>query len=142
MDSGVINAFLMLALCVAVLGLLLFIVRRFTNKMKPSGEMVELKILAKLNLQPKSNLLVVSAAGKKLLIGVSEKNVNLIADLDSDSLETNSSKSEKNDFADLLSNLNNSSAKPNIKLKEKLEKPLAPEELSFKSFLKSTFKSS
>jgi flagellar biogenesis protein FliO len=124
MDGSIIKAFLTLIGSVAVLGLILYLVKKAGLKMKKNNSGYNLEILSKLTLQPKSHIFVIKAESKTLMVGVSEKSINLISDL-SDSNVINSKllpaqKQEKN-------NSNSVNQKSND-----------IDDLSFKAFLRST----
>ena len=122
MDATIIKAFLLLCLCVGGMGLLFYYLRKYGTKLRDNNSQVELKILGKASLQPKSHIFIIQAEGKKLLIGVTEHNINTLSDL----TETNTKEfSEKEMIA-----LQNQTSKPNT-----------VNDLSFSSFLKSVVKS-
>jgi flagellar biosynthetic protein FliO len=78
----IMNTFFSLFLIVAVLGFVLFIVKRYAIKMKknkPDG--MEMEVVSRIALQQKTHLFIVKAGNKKLLIGSNEHSINTLADL-------------------------------------------------------------
>jgi flagellar biogenesis protein FliO len=120
-ESAIIETFITLAGAVAVLGLILFFIKKYTAKSRDESNAVELKILAKMPLPPKNNLYVIKAAGKTLLIGASEKSISTLSELDSDGKNIHSTTKS-------------------IKKPEKLIEQSEEDALTFSSFLKSTLK--
>lgn len=120
-ESAIIETFITLAGAVAVLGLILFFVKKYTVKSRDESNAVELKILAKMPLPPKNNLYVIKAAGKTLLIGASEKSISTLSELDSDGKTIQSSAKS-------------------FKKSEKMLEQSEEDALTFSSFLKSTLK--
>lgn len=72
-DPNILNAFLTLMGSVAVLGILLYAMKKLTLKFKSKTHANELEIVSKLNLSPKNSLWTIKFQNKLLLIGVSEK---------------------------------------------------------------------
>lgn len=116
-ESAIIETFVTLISAVAVLGIILFIVKKYGAKAQNNQNDVELKLLAKMPLPPKNNVYVIKAGGKTLLIGSSEKNIATLAELDQDT-----PKSKLDKISPELMSTN--------------------DELTFSSFLKSTLKKS
>ncbi len=82
MDGTIIKSFAILLGSVAVVYLVLFTLKKFSKKFTNTADNPQrLKVLSKLSLQQKSQLFIVEADGKTLLIGVSEKNINTLAEL-------------------------------------------------------------
>lgn len=123
-DPNILNAFLTLMGSVAVLGILLYAMKKLTLKFKSKTHANELEIVSKLNLSPKNSLWTIKFQNKLLLIGVSEKNINLISEI------TNSNLSEKPSSTEIKSN--NQAITSNKKKINNLN-----DDLSFKEFLKS-----
>ncbi len=121
MDSTMLQSLLTLIAGVGIIGLMFFFLKKYTLKAQNSSNKMNLKVVSKLPLQPKSSLFVVEAGDKTLLIGVSEKNINLISDL-----------SEKGNNA-----VPDSTNSKNLPAKIKAPEVKMPESLSFKNFLKS-----
>lgn len=123
-DPNILNAFLTLMGSVAVLGILLYAMKKLTLKFKSKTHANELEIVSKLNLSPKNSLWTIKFQNKLLLIGVSGKNINLISEI------TNSNLSEKPSSTEIKSN--NQAITSNKKKINNLN-----DDLSFKEFLKS-----
>ncbi len=121
MDATILKAFVILSLCVGGMGLLFYYLKKYGTKMRDNNSQVELKVLGKVSLQAKSHLFIIQAEGKKLLIGVTDNNINSISDL----TDTNSAKIDLKE----LNNINNNTIQ---------NKPIG--DLSFSSFLKSVVK--
>lgn len=117
-DGTITQTFLTLFAAVAVLGAILLLIKKYGNKINNNSNLLELKILAKMPLPPKSNIYIIKAANKTLLIGTSDKNISTLAELDSDNPQ-----SVKKEIA---------KRKPEIEA----------DNLSFTNFLKSTLKKS
>lgn len=81
MDGKIIESFLILMGSVGILGVLLYGVKRYISNTRQSAGSESINIVSKVTLQPKSHLFVIETAGKKLLVGVSEKSINLVSDL-------------------------------------------------------------
>ncbi len=124
MEGTMLQSLLTLVAGVGIIGLMFYLLKKYTLKAQNSSEKMNLKVISKLPLQPKSSLFVVEAGDKKLLIGVSEKNINLISDLTD----------EEDDKLPASKEL----VKKNITEKIKKSDLETPEALSFTSFLKST----
>lgn len=124
MDGSIIKAFLTLIGSVAVLGLLLYLVKKAGLKVKKNNGGYSLEILSKLTLQPKSHIFIIKAESKILMVGVSEKTINLISDL----TESYDKKPKQLSIPKIEKNMTNS----------KNQKINDVDDLSFKAFLKST----
>ncbi|MFP4369690.1 MAG: FliO/MopB family protein [Candidatus Kapaibacterium sp.] len=86
MDYTLIKAFFTLALGVAVMGGVLFLIKKYFVAKAGSPDAPDMKVISKLNLQPKVSLYMIKAGSKTLLIGVSDKGVNPITELDDDNI--------------------------------------------------------
>lgn len=118
-ENAIIETFLTLLAAVAVLGIILYFVKKYGNKINSDSNQIELKILAKMPIPPKNNLYVVRAGNKTLLIGASDKSISTLSEL-----EDNSS---------------NKKIKSTPKIDSKsIDSPI--DDLSFANFLKSTLK--
>ncbi len=81
MDSNILNAFLTLMGSVAILGIILFMMKKLTLKFKKNSSINGIEVLSKLNLSPKNALWTIKIQNRILLLGVSEKSINLLAEL-------------------------------------------------------------
>lgn len=127
MDSNILNAFLTLMGSVAILGIILFMMKKLTLKFKKSSSINGIEVLSKLNLSPKNALWTIKIQNRILLLGVSEKSINLLAELSNSNLQN-----EKYE----LSNKKSTSTNINKNIDD------LSSELSFKEFLKNAvFKS-
>jgi flagellar biogenesis protein FliO len=79
-DETLLRAFLTLLLCVAALGVVLVVVRRYSSKITPQRQSIELKAVGRLPVH-KGAVYAVQAGGRTLLIGATDNSINLIADI-------------------------------------------------------------
>lgn len=121
MDGAVLKTFAILLASVALVFGVLVLIKKYSNKFINQPNRIPLKILAKLPLNQKSFLCIVEAEGKLLLLGVTEKSINLISEL--------------NDEFD-LSNVNLKTLKKKKSDNTDIKNP--EKDLSFLNFLKST----
>ncbi len=123
-DPNILNAFLTLMGSVAILGIILFLMKKYTLKFKNKSIENNIEVISKLNLSPKNSLWTVKFQNKVLLLGVSEKSINLISE---------------------VSNTFSVDDKTDVKLKSKNQSIVQSnkqtvntnDDLSFKEFLKS-----
>lgn len=123
-DPNILNAFLTLMGSVTVLGLILFLMKKITLKFKNKSNENNLEIVSKLNLSPKNSIWTIKVHDKLLVLGVSEKNINLLTEIDNKTSSNN-----KIENSNLLTK-----SKPLTKT-EKISE--INNDLSFKEFLKS-----
>lgn len=88
MDATILKAFALLSLCVGGMGLLFYYLKKYGTKLRDNNSQVELKVLGKASLQPKSHIFIIQAEGRKLLIGVTDHSINTLSDLTENSTET------------------------------------------------------
>lgn len=100
-----------------------FLVRRYFSERKIGEIGFKFKVLGKLPLNSKSQLYIIQVGNRYLLIGASENNVSALADL---------TKVKTSD--------NNSTFQANQKFSSRITNQ--PTSLSFKDFIKDTFKKS
>ncbi len=127
-DETIIRAFVILAVSVAVIAAMFFLLKKFQGKMPGRNNSINLKILSKVPLQARTSLYIVRAGNRVLLIGVSEKNIATLADLTSDAVKQKNKTSSGE-------NPNEQSSNPS--------KPSTIEEennVNFASFLRSSLK--
>ncbi len=79
-DENLLHAFLTLMLCVLGLGVILFLVKRYSAKIAPQKQMVDMKILGRLSLQ-KANIYTIQAGDKTLVIGTTDHSITTLADI-------------------------------------------------------------
>lgn len=123
MDGNILNAFATLSLVVVALGALLLVVKKTTLNKASKDQILDMKILSKMQLNPKNHLYVVQAGDKRLLLGVSESGIRSLSELS----DVISSPTIVNKTMPIQQATNPKSIISN------------DESLSFKSFLKSTF---
>lgn len=80
-ENPMLETFAILAAAVALLGIVLFLVKRYVAKVNNGTGVEQIKVISKVNLMPKNQIFIIEVNNKKLLIGVSEKNINLLKDL-------------------------------------------------------------
>jgi flagellar biogenesis protein FliO len=153
MDATILKAFFLLTLSVGVIGLMFFLLKKYSPKLNRNANLFDIKIKGKTSLTPKSHLFVVNVEGNDLLIGVTESNITTLKELNQFTPPQHKESTEptaKMDFASIFNNADKSdsiNSNP-VKLKEsKIDKfnqekqnKVSPDELvedlSFKSFLK------
>ncbi len=119
-DQPIVNTFLILILSVVIIGGMLYALKKYVEKNKNMSNSAHIKIISKQPISAKSSLFVIEAEERRFLIGVAEKNITLISEL-------NSAEEKQN---------NNSYQKPPS------GKADDTSDLSFKNFLKSTISKS
>jgi len=82
LDINILNAFFTMMGSVVLLGILLFVIKKFFIKVQNLNNDNKIDILSRVNLNNKNSLFIIKIQNKHLLIGSTEKNVNLIAELD------------------------------------------------------------
>ena len=149
MDDAILQAFLSLSACVAVIWAIFFVLKKYSRKGGLAGGQ-NLQIISKITVQPKNHLFMIKAEDRTLLIGVSEKNINLIADL---TKEESMENVFDDSVADTAANSRSSHTllnklyaetpgiKPKASKKNNESKPEPDsKDLSFANFLKASFK--
>jgi flagellar biosynthetic protein FliO len=121
MDGSILNAFGTLSIVVVALGALLYLVKKTAQKKISNGQLLDMKILSRMNLNAKNHLYIVQAGDKKLLLGVSESGIRNLTELN-DNISSNENYVNDLKKMDSKSNLINND-----------------DSLSFRSFIKSTF---
>jgi flagellar biogenesis protein FliO len=123
MDGNILNAFATLSLVVVALGVFLFILKKTALAKTAKEQILDMKVLSKMQLNPKNHLYVVQAGDKRLLLGVSETGITSLSEL------SNVSSVAENVSVPAFSSPKIVTSKPKT----------IDNSLSFKSFLKSTF---
>lgn len=114
-DSQLYSSFFTLMGIVAFLGVVYLYVKRFA-KSKSAIKGMNIKIHERVAVFPKGHLVITEIAGKFYLLGATEQNINILKELELDEIPKESEKLNITQIKD-------------------------PEDLSFKSFIKSTIKS-
>jgi flagellar protein FliO/FliZ len=83
-DNNLLNAFFTMGAIVLILLTILIVLKRIARKKQSGGSTYDMKVVSRMPLQQKAQLAIVEVQGKKLLIGLTEQNVNLLADLSQD----------------------------------------------------------
>lgn len=82
--NPIYNAFLTMIISISVIIFILLALKKYSLKVRTLNNDLDLKIIAKLTLPPKSFLYVVQAGNKKILLGVAEKGMTKLAELNDD----------------------------------------------------------
>lgn len=114
-DTQLYSSFFTLIGIVAFLGVLYLVVKRYA-KSKSALKGMNIKIHERVAVFPKGHLVITEIAGKFYLLGATEQNINILKELEIDEV-------------------------PNETNKLNISQIKEPEDLSFKSFIKSTIKS-
>lgn len=80
-DANIIKTFATLLAAVGCLGVILVIIKKLNARSKGINNSVALKIISRIPLHSKSNLYIIKAGEKTLLIGATDQNVSTLADL-------------------------------------------------------------
>lgn len=123
--NPIYNAFLTMTISISVIIFILLALKKYSLKVRTLNNDLDMKIIAKLNLPPKSFLYIIQAGNKKILLGVAEKSITKLAELDDDMQIIN----QEEGVEQVFDNINN--LIPDMK-KYKAN-------LSFSSFVKSVF---
>ena len=83
-DEPLLKSFLSLCSVVAVLAVALFFVKKYAKKARIKHNGMDLSVLSRTSLQPKSHLYIVQAGAKTLLLGVSDHSITTLSDLTED----------------------------------------------------------
>lgn len=84
MESSILNTFLTLSAVVGLFGFILFLLKKYQKKRNPFGKGNFIQVLGRTSLQPKTSIFLVQAGSRTLLIGVTDSNINTLADLTDD----------------------------------------------------------
>lgn len=103
------NAFATMIIAVLIIAVVFYLLKKYSSKISPKLNSNNISIQGKTSLTPKSHLFIVEVDGEKMLLGVSESNINLVSKLPQE-------------------------VKQNLQIKA----TGTNDDLSFKSFLKST----
>ncbi len=128
-DASLMKAFATLAGVVGFLGLILFVLKKVIKKNKKIENQIDLQIISKISLQPKSHIYLIKAGEQTLLVGATDHNINTLADLSPNERPIPSFTSETKRPSRIQT--------PQAELTQDLENSL-----SFGSFIKSAFKRS
>ncbi|RMF33707.1 MAG: hypothetical protein D6747_06415 [Chlorobiota bacterium] len=124
MDWTLLNAALIVAAAVAVLAVLAIVVRRLSH-VRSSGNSLSIRILARQPVGNKAMIVVVEIERKRVVLGVTEQSVSLLATLPEAPAPTPSRQ-----------------ATPQQPNHPRQPQPATPAELSFRAYLASMFQRS
>lgn len=131
MEELLIKSFSTLILAALGLGLILFFLKKKLGKNIDKSSAINMKVVSRLNLAPKSSLQIIKIGEKNLLIGVTDKEINLISDL-SEKPQIKPASQNAEQFHALVKNFAKTPQKK--KIKEDFD-----DDLSFGAFIKSAF---
>jgi flagellar biosynthetic protein FliO len=80
-EQSILNTFLILILSVLIMGGLFYALKKYIEKHKAATDSAYIKIISKQPLSAKSNLYIIETEQRRFLIGVAEKNISLISEL-------------------------------------------------------------
>jgi flagellar biogenesis protein FliO len=147
-DGAVVQTFGTLMVLSLLLGLGILFLKKFTKKSKQKSNALDIQIISKISIQPKTSIIVVKAGMKTLLIGTTDHNISILADLTEDvkymqnNSNRKSSPSRIGNYDPVAENQNLVSADDVRRaLLTNKNQPAEPS-LSFGSFLKTTFSKS
>jgi len=101
-DEPIFNAAITMVVSIVVLALILFLVKKYTPKLRGINSVSDFKIEARLPLAPKSSLFIVTVEGNRFLIGSGESCVNLIKELGPLKVNASESTEDKTTFSSHL----------------------------------------
>jgi|GEM_PF-4771720 len=81
-ENPIANAFAIMSLFVAGLALLLFYLKKIAEKQRVYKNEVDLRIVSRQPVTQKSQIVIIETEGKRMMVGVTEANINLIAELE------------------------------------------------------------
>jgi flagellar biogenesis protein FliO len=121
-DETLLKAFLTLMACAALLGGILWYIKRWAARKSPLAKEVNIRITGRMSLPPKAIVYTMQVAGRTLLIGVTDHSVALLADLteSTDSIPATIESAKQNSIPSLVDD--------------------SPEAVSFGAFLKAITK--
>ncbi len=148
MNEPILQAFISLSVVVGLLIAVLLIIKKLIKNRGSKANSLDLQIISKVSIMPKSHLFVVKAENRTLLIGATDHNISLISDLSSD--EHSSFELRKPIYKDakslpLKSNIAHTPRQlPRETIKQPINNKLMSKSeleksLSFSTFLKSAF---
>ncbi len=123
-DNSILNAFITMMGSVVVLGIILFLVKKFFFKVQNINNDNKIEILSKINLNNKNSIAIIKVQNRNFLVGLTERNISLLTELENKEIHNKSN-------INLTQNVKNNQIN-NIKNIKK-------EDLSFKAFLTSAF---
>ena len=129
MDTNILQTFSVLILAVGIIAGIMFLLKKMNLRRLENRATVNLNVISKISLQPKNHLFIVKVADKLLVLGVSDNNINILTELDSNLENVVGTKSKQELTEEILKN----AAKSNLA-------QTANTDLSFINFLKSSLK--
>ena len=132
-ENALLRSFFSLIILVAVLGFILYLVKRIARKSARKANSNGIAIISRTSLLPKAHVYIIEAGSQKLLLGVTEQNVNFLYDM--------TNQTAANTSTQVKLNTEDASALAKELLKKK-QPTQQDESLSFSNFLKNTFKKS
>ncbi len=152
MEQPILQAFFSMGIVVIALLAILYFLKKYAKNRKIKTGELDIKIISKTSILPKSHLFVIKAEDRTLLIGAGDAGISLIADLTEQPIAERAYKSSADQYKlptsvnkIAMDRLAQKKDTDNTKIRKMPQpKPLTREELekslSFGSFLKSAFK--
>ena len=136
-ESLIIRALLSLGAMAALLGGIVYLLKKMNRRGSKAESKIPLHVINRLALSPKSQVYLIKAGNRTLLLGSSDHSVNFIADLsdeDMQKIKTGELQSNSSRRESLEGKFTQADLKP-------LPKPVPlDEDTSFRNYIKSTFK--
>lgn len=80
-DSPMMGAFATMSFAILVIAIIFFVLKKYSSKFNLAKDN-NLRVVGKSSLSPKNHLYIIEVEGKKLLVGATDSNINLISELD------------------------------------------------------------
>jgi flagellar protein FliO/FliZ len=87
-DSPMMGAFATMSFAILVIAIIFFVLKKYSSKFNLAKDN-NLKVVGKSSLSPKNHLYIIEVEGKKLLVGATDSNINLISELDKEEEKSN-----------------------------------------------------
>lgn len=139
-EESILKAFLTLGVVVAALGIVLYVIKKYASKAKKATGGMNIQVVSKISLQPKTHLFIVNAGKKTLLLGATDHGVNTLADLTDNPDPAGAIELAQKDIQQTAGDTITNGFKVNHLKKAAPVANIESDSLSFSSFLKSTFK--
>lgn len=131
-DQSLVGSFVYIAIFIIAMLSFLFFFKKMLYKKNSKTEYTSLKIISKLPLSSKNFLYIIQVNNKILLLGATEQNIRLLADL------TSSAQSNSHKLLNEKKQNSNKIEQPKSSLSQKFDE----NSTSFSTFLKQAFKRS
>jgi flagellar biosynthetic protein FliO len=81
-SNPIANAFAIMSLFVAGLAIILYYLKRFAEKQRNHNNEVELRIVSRVPLSQKSQVVIVETEGKRVMLGVTESSITSLSEME------------------------------------------------------------